>query len=303
MATKDSRPYLKLSLDFVNHPKVLALPVGIRWVLLELWTHCAQYRTDGYVDDRTMRRLATPKRLEALISSGFVRDSDEISTGFRWKMHDYLSHQMSRAEQDEKARISRSNGKKGGRPRNPAGFQNKTQLATQNEPEVEVEVEVPTYVGTSAARNVAGAGEQPHEVSTHFADGTPIPGTGATASVVPIHRDRSPAPTSAANALAATFCPTGTPGRQIRDLATVVQELIDDPGVQRPDLEAALAAWRDRPGAGARLLPSLVTDAAKARAGGTAGPPGARPEAKQRTYANLIQKLESQAAQHQEIEQ
>lgn len=125
-------------------------------------------------------------------------------------------------------------------------------------------------VGSAAASSERASA--PREPSTHFADGTPIPGVG-DADVVPFRRDRGPTPSPGANTLAATFCPTGTPGTQIRALAVVVQELIDDPHVQRADLEAGLAAWRDRPGAGPRLLPGLVTDAAKIRAA-PAGSPG-----------------------------
>ncbi|MGZ9829881.1 hypothetical protein ACXYTP_23490 [Tsukamurella ocularis] len=314
---KDSRPYLKLSLDFVNHPKVLKLSPAVRWVLLELWTHCATYRTDGIIDASAAHRIANARQRAALIDAGFMRRiknpagfsaraenvqddviQHEICTQDAYEMHDYLAHQMSRAEQEERARISRSNGRKGGRPKgsnkNPAGFA----TGTQTEPEVEVEVEVPTYVGTSAARNVPSASAPP-EPSTHFADGTPIPGI-ADAAVVPFRRPTRA--TDAARTLAGIGAPDGTPRATVDDLAGVVQELIDDPGVHRPDLEAAIAAWWRRPGVGVGLLRGLVLDAAKARAGGTPGPPGTRPEAKQRTYANLIAKLETQAAHQQEIE-
>ncbi|MET9329502.1 hypothetical protein [Tsukamurella sp. NPDC003166] len=314
---KDSRPYLKLSLDFVNHPKVLKLAPGVRWVLLELWTHCATYRTDGIIDASAAHRIANARQRAALIEAGFMRRIEnpagfparaenvqddviqhEICTQNAYEMHDYLAHQMSRAEQEEKARISRSNGRKGGRPKgskkNPAGFA----TGTQTEPEIEVEVEVPTYVGT-AARNVPSASTQQPEVSTHFADGTPIPGE-ASAAVVPIRRPARA--TDAARTLARLGAPDGTPRAAIDDLAGAIQALIDDPDVHRPDLEAAIAAWWRRPGIGVGLLRGLVLDAAKARAGGASGPPGARPEAKQRTYANLIAKLETQAAQQQEIE-
>lgn len=218
-----------------------------------------------------------------------IRERSETPTGYvfpAWERWNAPLEAQVKKKKADRERVAEK--------RNVARQSRSTRAGTQNSNSTEA-----TYVA-SAAHVPERASGPPQEASTHFADGTPIP--GESAAVVPLRRDRGPAPSSAANALAAMHCPPGTPGMQIRALAAVVQELIDDDAVERVDLEAALTVWRGRSDAGPRLLPSLVTDAAKARAGGKPGAASARPEAKQRTYANLVQKLETQAAQQKEIE-
>lgn len=143
---KDSRPWIKLSTDFVRHPKVKALPDRARWALLELWCYAMEYQTDGFIDAADMPGVVRKQHRETLERAGFLipvtdagpaeilraagvgnskktravfgKFSDENTSSFEtktgWVLHDYLGHQSSAAELDAKKQQSRSAGRKGG---------------------------------------------------------------------------------------------------------------------------------------------------------------------------------------------
>lgn len=222
----------------------------------KLGLRAAKRRIDELEQRGIVVRNAHEVEHESSTKCDTIRERSETPTGYvfpAWKRWNAPLEAQVRKKKADRARVAEK--------RDVARQSRLTRAGTQNSNKTE------EYVGTAAVRTERASAQSPAET---FADGTPIPPEPGT--VVQLRRDGGgPAPSRAANSLAAMHCPPGTPGRQIRDLAVVVQELLDDPGVQRVDLEAALGAWRDRPGAGARLLPSLVTDAAKARAGGVPG--------------------------------
>ncbi len=149
-----------------------------------------------------------------------------------------------------------------------------------------------------AARVAAAA--DPHT----FGDGTPVPPAphepdppppptrGALALVhdvdhTPAAIDANPPPRrvhvgDAARTLVRATIPAGIPKAICDQLAEQVQRLAADRRVNRADIEAGLTAWASRPGAGPRLLPNLVADAAR-----TAAPRESTTDRKLRETAKL----------------
>ena len=108
---KDTRPYIKVTLDMPDHPKYAGLTRAQKFLVIEGWIHCAKYKTDGHMDIHVWRKFGTKKDRILFEQVGIVKmDSDEAGANFV----DYLEHQTSRAEQEAKQDQARSAGKKGG---------------------------------------------------------------------------------------------------------------------------------------------------------------------------------------------
>ncbi|QPO17135.1 hypothetical protein SEA_LILBEANIE_57 [Gordonia phage Lilbeanie] len=175
---------------------------------------------------------------------------------------------------------------------------------------------------TRAANSRSGTRERETTAaaSGSFADGSPIPPEPPTPDHEPAHPGRALAladpPTTAAQPPA--FIETHQPSRRtqthvapaifslirlhvpvrlprdvMQQLGEIVQRLVRDPAVERTDVETALAEWANRPGAGPRLLPNLVADAARYRAGTRRGTskPTQRITAAEDAAADLLREL------------
>jgi hypothetical protein len=93
----------------VNH-KLDGLNSSAKWTLIELWAHCGQHLTDGFVRDAMWRRFGTPAGRRALVDHGLA---ERVDGGYQ--MHDYLQHQRSRAEVEDLREKRRKAGEKGGK--------------------------------------------------------------------------------------------------------------------------------------------------------------------------------------------
>lgn len=89
--------YVRIDVGMPGHPKIAALSPGTKWTLIELWCWCGQYLTDGFVPAANWNRIGTPRERNAIVAAGLAVPEDG-----GWRMHDYLEHQRSRAEVDEK---------------------------------------------------------------------------------------------------------------------------------------------------------------------------------------------------------
>jgi hypothetical protein len=78
---------------------------------LELWGHCNEFRTDGAVAKHVLHTKGAPVA-KALLAAGWV-ESSKVEDVFL--MHDYLDHQPSRAEIEERIADKKASGKEGGK--------------------------------------------------------------------------------------------------------------------------------------------------------------------------------------------
>lgn len=95
MTGKDTRPYITLTNELFNHPKFKRLKnPWARLHLIELWTYCNTYTTDGVIDEDALMEKGEDIG-EELLQRRWVTGPDEHGN---YHMHDYLKHQKSKAE-------------------------------------------------------------------------------------------------------------------------------------------------------------------------------------------------------------
>ncbi len=246
---KDTRPYIKVTLDMPDHPKYAGLTRAQKFLVIEGWIHCAKYKTDGHMDIHVWRKFGTKKDRILFEQVGIVKmDSDEAGANFV----DYLEHQTSRAEQEAKQDQARSAGKKGGAAKaaktsetgsepvaeryRPASVPLSGSLA---EEEVEVRKE-PTYVGSS----------------THLSDAQSRP-RGVRAIADHLNgKAHSPEAHIIAKAYSES-CPSPVPGDVVSKIAQAVDGCLKS-GVSREQIEAGIQDWAASPMTAASMIPGFV---------------------------------------------
>ena len=250
---KDTRPYIKVTLDMPDHPKYAGLTRAQKFLVIEGWIHCAKYKTDGHMDIHVWRKFGTKKDRILFEQVGIVKmDSDGAGANFV----DYLEHQTSRAEQEAKQDQARSAGKKGGAAKaaktnetgsepvaeryRPASVPLSGSLA---EEEVEVRKE-PTYVGSSTHLSDAKAKPRGVRDIAEYLNGT--------------------AHSAQAHVIARAYsdsCPSPVPGDLISKIAQAVDGCLKS-GVSREQIEAGIQDWAASPMTAASMIPGFVHKAA-----------------------------------------
>lgn len=95
MTGKDTRPYITITNELFNHPKFKRIKnPWARLHLIELWTYCNTYKTDGRIDEDALMEKGDDIGQE-LLDRKWVTGPDQDGA---YRMHDYLKHQKSKAE-------------------------------------------------------------------------------------------------------------------------------------------------------------------------------------------------------------
>lgn len=129
--------FIKVAVTFPDHPKIEALNDGAFRLLITVWCRCAVLMSDGLVSDSWWRKQPLRARQE-LISSALV-----VQEGDKWRAHDYLVHQQSRAQIESKSAVRAQAGRAGGLAKAKRAATNlPSNLPSKNVPEEEVEEEV-----------------------------------------------------------------------------------------------------------------------------------------------------------------
>ncbi|WP_062989859.1 hypothetical protein [Nocardia anaemiae] len=114
---KDTRGYIKVSLDFLENHKTTPMSPVAKLTLIELWIYCARNRTDGVV--ATSRARKVPRRIRDVLTAAGSWHHHECTTatpclhgvctvaapcgqGF-YLMHDYGKHQTLYADRATRA--------------------------------------------------------------------------------------------------------------------------------------------------------------------------------------------------------
>jgi hypothetical protein len=106
----DPRLFFKLHNGFPEHPKSIELSDKAFRQLIEAWCYCSRNLNDGKLTKAQFLKLFSAKSRKELLTVGFVGESEN-----GYEMHDYLQHQQS-AEQVENRRNTRAAaGSMGGR--------------------------------------------------------------------------------------------------------------------------------------------------------------------------------------------
>jgi hypothetical protein len=88
----DPRAYIIVTSELPRHPKFKALSRSARLRIIELWCHCREFKTDGFIDAGTWGEVPPKERKELL--GGWVEARED---GTLW-CHDYLDHQKSKKQ-------------------------------------------------------------------------------------------------------------------------------------------------------------------------------------------------------------
>lgn len=102
--------YVRVDVLLPSSHKLDGLHPAAKWTLIELWCHCGQHLTDGFVRDAIWRKTGTANARRALVGAGLA---EQVAGGYQ--MHDYLDHQRSRAEVLALKKKRSEAGRKGGR--------------------------------------------------------------------------------------------------------------------------------------------------------------------------------------------
>lgn len=88
MIEKDERPYIKLSLDYLDNPKIDALSDSAILLHLSLLLRAGQQKKDGAVSTRACKaRGESP--FKELVKQGLIHKVDNLT----YQLHDYVKHQ------------------------------------------------------------------------------------------------------------------------------------------------------------------------------------------------------------------
>lgn len=135
---KDQRLYITLPIDIHRHPKLRNQPAEVKWAFVEMNIEAIIAGNDGRFSAEDAEFLWPLEILDALVRTHpsrplVYREKD----GGDYVIREFAEHQMTTADRERRAAVSRANGAKGGRPRkNPGGTQEKPgQVPTGTQPE------------------------------------------------------------------------------------------------------------------------------------------------------------------------
>lgn len=101
--------YIRVDVLLPDHPKLDGLSAAAKWTLIELWCHCGQWLTDGFVRDAAWKKFSTPSVRRQLVEHGLA---ERVPGGYQ--MRNYLGHQRSREAVTELKAKRANSGRKGG---------------------------------------------------------------------------------------------------------------------------------------------------------------------------------------------
>jgi len=136
---KDQRLFITLPIDIHRHPKLRNQPADVKWAFVEMNIEAVIAGNDGRFAAEDAEFLWPREVLDALVRTHPTRPLVvREHNGGDYVIREFAQHQMTTADRERRAEISRANGAKGGRPRrNPDGTQMKpgqVPFATQAEP-------------------------------------------------------------------------------------------------------------------------------------------------------------------------
>lgn len=99
---RDERTYIRVHDGMPDHPKVESLSDKAFRLLVVHWCWCSRYLTNGQIPRAKWDKEGTPKARRELLAAGLAKECGE-----QVRMHDYLQHQRSAGEVEEKRAVRR----------------------------------------------------------------------------------------------------------------------------------------------------------------------------------------------------
>lgn len=108
----DERTYIRVHDGVMDHPKVDPLSDKAFRLLMAGWCYCSRYLTDGRMPAATWEKRGTKPARRELVAAGLV---EVYADHVMW--HDYLEHQRSASDVEEKRATKKRSGKLGNHQR------------------------------------------------------------------------------------------------------------------------------------------------------------------------------------------
>jgi hypothetical protein len=267
MARSDLRSFITVHDGMPDHPKIGGLSDRAFRLLVESWCWCSRHKTDGVITGKQWRKSGTPKSRKELTDAGLVSIAKD-----RFVMHDYLKHQPSKLDAEERSdqkrkAVSLANHNRWHEARgliNP-----ECEHCPHEDSQTDHRCDSSEITGeiTERSQNLTEVEEEVEEE---------IDGPTVGAALVANAPDNGPAPAGPGSVDAHAFVRNRI-GDHItfgtkNSLAFQVQKLrgehIDD-----ATIGDALDRWLQRTGVGPGILPSLVDDIRKEARGATSRAP------------------------------
>jgi hypothetical protein len=102
--------YIRIDVLLPGHPKLAGLSRSAKWTLVEMWCHCGQYHTDGWVREAVWKTIGTKADRDAIVKAELA----EPAPMGGYIMHDYTGYNRSKKEIDELSAKRAEAGRKGG---------------------------------------------------------------------------------------------------------------------------------------------------------------------------------------------
>jgi hypothetical protein len=129
--------YIRVDVLLNSNRKLDGARSSVKWTLIEMWLHCGQHLTDGFVRDAVWLATGTANARAELVRRDLAH---RVDGGY--EMHDYLQHQRSRAEVMELKKKRAEAGRKGGNAKASATASATSQSwQTASKPVAEAEAE------------------------------------------------------------------------------------------------------------------------------------------------------------------
>lgn len=169
-ADKDRRLFIRLDLDYADHPKIIGLSDAAFRAHITMMLYSRKYETDGILKKPIANRLGSQWDTDVLTELQ-ENDSESPSLILRadgdYELHGFADMQETRAEIRARTERNRQNGARGGRPKkrketqpvtdsvSGSGSDSGTQKKAEIETEIEIDIEVPKGTSSSEVETVS----------------------------------------------------------------------------------------------------------------------------------------------------
>ncbi|WP_143822620.1 hypothetical protein [Mycetocola reblochoni] len=150
MAEKDRRLFIRLDIDYPDHPKIVGLSDRAFRAHVEMMAYARKYATDGVIPNRVANRLGYESVSELLQNDPEAPSLIDNGDG-TYLLHGYADMNETRADIEERKARNHANGRRGGRPKKTQSVtesdtqsvpQSQTHSGTQRKAEIEIEIEI-----------------------------------------------------------------------------------------------------------------------------------------------------------------
>ena len=265
---KDGRLYAKFTLDFPDSHKIMPLSDAAFRALVEMTIWSRRQMTDGFLASRyAVARWSLDVCQELATNDPTNPSLVEVENGYL--IHDFASHQDTKAEIEARTARNKLAGQKGGLAK---AKRSAKQVAKRNssEPVAETETETETYNSGSVRRQsyVSNARDEtpvPPEppLGPYDSDSADVVVRGEPDVIETAARPTKHHPSSSSKTVVRQELGTDYPRTAIDRLATQVEKLIRE-GQPDTRIREALREWDRRPNCDKpEFLPTVLADIVK----------------------------------------